>query len=138
MITARYGYQTSTAFTVSSPVAQPGAATLVFIFFGVGIARAWALFGLPGGGLLDLHTTRGSESGEPSGASAWLANAPGREPGARPWRLLPTVWPAELGRRVTRRMLAWRKKGMPARQITVRSDGSLGGIMGGPNPFCSA
>jgi hypothetical protein len=85
----------------------------VFIFFGVGIARAWVLFGLPGGGLLDLHTTRGSESGEPSGASAWLANAPGHEPGARPWRLLPTVWPAELVRRVTRRMLAQRKRVCP-------------------------
>lgn len=45
----------------SSLVAQSDAATLVFIFFGVGIARAWELLGLGGGGLLDLLSTRGNE-----------------------------------------------------------------------------
>ena len=84
VITACYGYQTSTAFTVSSPVAQPGAATLVFIFFGVGIARAWALFGLPGGALLDLLTACGSGSGSPGGASPGPAQAPDRRPRAGP------------------------------------------------------
>ena len=41
VITALYGYQISTAFPgSSSPVAQPGPATLVLIFFGAGTARA--------------------------------------------------------------------------------------------------
>jgi hypothetical protein len=41
VITALSGYQISTAFTASSsPAAQSDAAALVFIFFGVGIARA--------------------------------------------------------------------------------------------------
>jgi len=81
VITALHGYQTSTAFTArSGPVAQLGAATLLFIFFGVGIARAREPPGLRGGGLLDLLTTRGS----PGGASAGPAETPGAEPGAGP------------------------------------------------------
>jgi len=57
-ITGLYGYQTSTAFTAgSSLVARSDAATLVFIFFGVGIARAREMLGLRGGGLLDLLAT---------------------------------------------------------------------------------
>jgi uncharacterized membrane protein YhaH (DUF805 family) len=85
VITALYGYQTSTAFTASSSlVAQSDAATLVFIFFGVGIARAWELLGLRGGGLLDLLTTRGGGARPPGGTSAGPAEAPGREPGAGP------------------------------------------------------
>jgi len=41
VITVLYGYQTSMAFTASSSlVARPDAATLVFILFGVGLARA--------------------------------------------------------------------------------------------------
>jgi hypothetical protein len=44
------------------PVAQSDTATLVFIFSGVGIARAWELPGLRRGGLLDQPTTRGSEA----------------------------------------------------------------------------
>ena len=55
VITGLYGYQVSTAFTAGSgPAAMSDAATLVFVFFGVGLARAWELLGLQGGGLLDL------------------------------------------------------------------------------------
>ena len=69
VIIGLYGYQTSTAFTAgSSEVAQSDAATLVFIFFGVGIARAWELLGLRGGGLLDLLATGGRRAGLDDGA----------------------------------------------------------------------
>jgi hypothetical protein len=58
VIIGPYGYQVSMAFTAgSSEAAQSDAATLVFVFFGVGLARAWELPGLRGGGLLDLLTT---------------------------------------------------------------------------------
>jgi len=83
VITGLYGYQTSTALTAgSSLVAQSEAATLVFIFFGVGIARASELLGLRGGGLLDLLTTRGSRAGPPGGAGPEATSTPGPEPGA--------------------------------------------------------
>jgi hypothetical protein len=85
VITALYGYQISTAFTAgSSLVAQSDAATLVFIFFGVGLARAWELLGLRGGGLLDLLATRGGGDRPPGGARAGPAEASRREPGAGP------------------------------------------------------
>jgi hypothetical protein len=55
VIAALYGYQISTAFTARAPQrAQSTAATLVFIFFGVGLVRAWELLGLRGGGLLNM------------------------------------------------------------------------------------
>jgi hypothetical protein len=81
VITALYGYQTSAAFSASSSlVAQPDVATLVFIFFGAGIAPAGELPGLRGEGLLDLLTTRGS------GGRPRAAPAPGRprRPAVRP------------------------------------------------------
>lgn len=63
LIVALYGFQTATAFTASSPKAAPQAgATLVMIFFGVGIARSWELLGLRGGGLLDLLVSRADQS----------------------------------------------------------------------------
>jgi len=65
-------------------VAQSDAATLVFIFFGVGLARAWELLGLRGGGLLDLLATRGGGDRPPGGARAGPAEASRREPGAGP------------------------------------------------------
>lgn len=58
VITGLYGYQVSTAFTAGGGLAaMDDAATLVFVFFGVGLARAWELLGLQGGGLLDLLAT---------------------------------------------------------------------------------
>ena len=81
VITAFYGYSTSTAFTASSSlVGQSDPATLVFVFFGVGIARTWEPLGLRGGGLLDLLTTCGSGARQPGGASAGPAGAPGADP----------------------------------------------------------
>jgi hypothetical protein len=78
VIMGLYAYQVSTAFTAtSSEKAQSDAATLVFVFFGVGLVRAWELLGLRGGGLFDLLATRarravarevtGSDQGESSG-----------------------------------------------------------------------
>jgi hypothetical protein len=47
-----YGAQAVTAFTAAgSGPARSAGATLVLIFFGVGIARSWELLGLRGGGL---------------------------------------------------------------------------------------
>jgi hypothetical protein len=85
VITGLYGYQVSTAFTAgSSLVAQSDAATLVFIFFGVGIARAWELLGLGGGGLLDLLSTRGNHrAAPPGGAGPESTGTPGPEPEAK-------------------------------------------------------
>jgi hypothetical protein len=69
VIIGLYGYQVSTAFTAdSSEAAQSDAATLVFVFFGVGLARAWELLGLRGGGLLDLLTTTTGRAGPGDGA----------------------------------------------------------------------
>jgi hypothetical protein len=85
VIAGLYGYQISTAFTADNIlVAQSDAARLVFIFFGVGIARAWELLGLRGGGRLDLFATRGNRAGPPGGAGLEPAGATGPEPGAKP------------------------------------------------------
>lgn len=59
LIVALYGLQTVLAFTAtSSQQAQRAGATLVMIFFAVGIARSWELLGVRGGGLLDLLVAR--------------------------------------------------------------------------------
>ena len=47
--------------------------TFVYILFGIGIARAWELLGLEGGGPLDLLAGR-------LGRRQRLADAPGRRP----------------------------------------------------------
>jgi hypothetical protein len=55
LIAGLYAYQVSTAFTARAPEqAQSTAATLVLIFFGVGLVRAWELLGMRSGGLLDM------------------------------------------------------------------------------------
>ena len=57
-----YAFQIATACTArSSQAAQSAGATLVMIFFGVGIARSWELLGLRGGGLLDLLVTHAAQ-----------------------------------------------------------------------------
>jgi hypothetical protein len=59
VIIGLYAYQVWTGFTATGgQEAQSDAATLVFVFFGVGLVRAWELLGLHGGGLLELLVTR--------------------------------------------------------------------------------
>ena len=61
-IIAVYAFQTATAFTArTAGQAQSASATLVVIFFAVGIARSWELLGLRGGGLLDLLVSHAHE-----------------------------------------------------------------------------
>ena len=75
MITALYGYQISTAFPgSSSPVAQPGPATLVFIFFGAGTARA--------GNCPACAAEACLTCSHPAVAGGASAGSPGAEPGA--------------------------------------------------------
>ena len=81
-IVVLYGFQTSTAFTARSPAAaQSAAATLVLVFFGVGIARSWELLGLRGGGLLDLLVSHARPAARQEPV-AGPGDSPGAEPGA--------------------------------------------------------
>jgi hypothetical protein len=63
-------------------VAQSDAATLVFIFLGAGLAHAWELLDLGGGGQLDLPATRGRRA--TGGAGPGPTGTSGTEPGAKP------------------------------------------------------
>ncbi|HWG63537.1 MAG TPA: hypothetical protein VG253_17735 [Streptosporangiaceae bacterium] len=78
-----YGFQTVVGFTATTRVdAQSEGATLVLIFFAVGIARSWELLGLRGGGLLDLLASRNARSGpEEVSAGASGEQAPPRAGG---------------------------------------------------------
>jgi hypothetical protein len=49
----------------------------VFIFFGAGIARAWELLGLRGGGLLDMLAVRVRRTRTPGAAPAEPDEGPG-------------------------------------------------------------
>jgi hypothetical protein len=92
-IVVLYGYQAATAFTARGPAAaQSAAATLVLVFFGVGIARSWELLGLRGGGLLDLLVSHAGSMAHPAPAASAgqaarpdrPAPGPGEGPGAGP------------------------------------------------------
>jgi len=122
VITGRYGYQTSTAFSRRQ---QPGGAVergdaRVHLLRGRH-RTCWELLGLRGGGLLDLLNTAVARPAHRAALapSPWarpaLSPGPSRDQYHRP--------PARCGpvRGVTRRMLR-RKMGMSARQITVRPD----------------
>jgi hypothetical protein len=61
-IVVLYGVQAATAFTArGSQDAQSAGATLMLIFFGVGIARSWELLGLRGGGLGTVLAARAQQ-----------------------------------------------------------------------------
>ena len=85
VITGLYCYQVSTAFTApGSEQALSDAATLVFVFFGVGLVRAWELLGLRGGGLLDLLVVGVRQTVAKDGAGPDLGDSPGPGPAAGP------------------------------------------------------
>lgn len=73
----------ATAFTSGSGLAaMSDAVTLVFVFFGVGLARAWELLGLQGGGLLDLLATSVRQAVTGEGPEPEHADGPRPERGA--------------------------------------------------------
>jgi hypothetical protein len=77
-----YAAQAVTAVTVrTTGSAQSLGATFVMIFFGIGIARAWELLGLRGGGLLDLLVTRAADA---SAAAGGQEAAVGADPDGGP------------------------------------------------------
>ena len=85
VIIGLYCYQLSTAFTAaSSEKAQSDAATLVFVFFGVGLVRAWELLGLRGGALLDLLVVNVRRAVAKDGSGPDLGEDPGEGRGAGP------------------------------------------------------
>jgi hypothetical protein len=85
VIIGLYAYQVSTAFTApGSEQALSDAATLVFVFFGVGLVRAWELLGLHGGGLLELLVVNVRRAGAKDGAGPDLGESPRPGPAAGP------------------------------------------------------